>query len=113
MKLRNLLSMFKVGETKVEQTQRFLEQRAAALEQRAAALERAHDKLKVAEDLAKVCEMVIDIKHCMMFEHIHADFGTREVLAKYRVQDVQTLAKITQDAAEEALKKWQKYGKQK
>lgn len=59
---------------------------------------------KLEEDALEVCRMVMDIKYCMMFEQIHADFSSKEILARYNVSSVQELALITEEKAENILK---------
>lgn len=52
------------------------------------------------------CTLIVAVKHCMMFDRIHADFLVKEVLDKHRVESIQLLAKKAQDTAEEALEEW-------
>lgn len=54
----------------------------------------------------ELLEMVVAIKHCMMFQQIHADWAVQEVLDKYEFSSVQLLAKATQEKAEELLKRF-------
>jgi hypothetical protein len=61
----------------------------------------------VGQELADACKLVVAVKQCMMFDHIHADFMVKEVLAEHQAKSVQMLAKDAEDAAERALKKWE------
>lgn len=56
------------------------------------------------EKYKQACELIVAVKHCMMFDSIHADFSVKEVLDKYGADTVQSLAKRATDAAEAALK---------
>jgi hypothetical protein len=58
---------------------------------------------EVVTAMRGACEMIVAVRHCMMFDRVHADFSVKEVLIQYDVPNVQQLAKKAQDAAEAAL----------
>lgn len=47
---------------------------------------------------------VVGVRHAMMFARIHDEQSTLEVLAKHKVQDVQVLANMATEEAEQLLK---------
>jgi hypothetical protein len=51
----------------------------------------------------RACTLLQAVKHCMMFHYIHDDTMVKEVLEKHGAASVQLLAKMAQDAADEAL----------
>lgn len=65
----------------------------------------------VVDDLARACEMIMGVRYCMMFQHIHDDQSVKEILDKYGAPSVQLLAKKAQDTAERALEAWEKANK--
>ena len=65
------------------------------------------------KQLAEACELIIAVKHCMMFEHIHADWIVKEVLDKHGVPSIQLLAKKAQDTAEHAVEIWNQQNKKR
>lgn len=52
----------------------------------------------------KACELIVAVKHCMMFNHIHADWAVEEVLAKHGFKTIQDLAHEAEEIAELAIK---------
>jgi hypothetical protein len=46
---------------------------------------------------------VVGVRHAMMFASIHDEQSALEVLAKYKVQDVQALANMATEEAEQLL----------
>jgi hypothetical protein len=58
------------------------------------------------KELARACELIIAVKHCMMLDHVHADWLVKETLDKYGAASVQLLAKQAQDTAEHAMETW-------
>lgn len=56
-----------------------------------------------SKDALKACELIVDVKHCMMFTQVHADWMVKEILDKHGASSIQLLAKKAQDAAERAL----------
>lgn len=54
-------------------------------------------------EMYRVCEMVVAIRHCMMFKRIHADWMIKELLDKYGAKSVDDLADKAQQLAEKAL----------
>ena len=51
----------------------------------------------------KACKLIVAVKHCMMFYHVHADWAANEVLIEQGFTSVQELAKEAETIAEEAL----------
>jgi hypothetical protein len=62
----------------------------------------AADRRKIAVAL-EACELIVAVKHCMMFEQIHDDFAVKEILDKHGVSSIQLLAKKAEDLATIAL----------
>ena len=72
-------------------------------------------KVKLAkgpiDDMVAACEMIMGVKYCMMFHHIHDEQSAKEILAKYGANHVQHLANKAQATAERALKAWEEINK--
>lgn len=63
------------------------------------------------DDMVTACEMIMGVKYCMMFHHIHDEQSAKEILAKYGANHVQHLANKAQALAEKALKAWEEANK--
>lgn len=49
------------------------------------------------------CELILDVRACMMFDSIHADWAVKEVLDKHAVSGIGELALKAEQMASKAL----------
>ena len=58
---------------------------------------------QLLQNCCNILHKVVGIRHAMMMTHVHDEQGMLEVLARYGVQDVQVLANMATEEAEQML----------